>query len=356
MNNRLDKVREVIAEKKIDAIIVTSDINRRYITGFTGSSGYALITMDKAMFVTDFRYIEQANNEAVGYEIIKHEASINDTIAELLINNGINKLGFEQDFVTFSLYKQFTDKYSNVELVPLSQIIENLRLIKDNDEINLVKKATEIADEAFSYILNIIKPNIKEKDISLALEYKMRELGASGISFPTIVASGYRSSLPHGAASDKEIKLGDFVTMDFGAYYNGYASDMTRTVVVGKPSEKQREIYEIVLEAQLEGVNHIKAGMTGKEADALTRDIINKYGYGEYFGHGTGHGIGLDVHEGPTVTPRSDTVLAPGMIVTVEPGIYIPDFGGVRIEDDVLITEAGREILTKSNKDLIIID
>lgn len=356
MNSRLNELRDTFTDKKIDAMLVTNSTNRRYITGFTGSAGYALITKDKAILVTDFRYIDQAKNQVNGFEVVKHDGLINDVISELLISNSVNKLGFEQDFVTFSLYGIFSDKFSNVELVPISQVIENLRMIKDNDEIMLIKKATEIADNAFSYILNIIKPNIKETDISLALEYKMRELGAEGISFTSIVASGYRSALPHGAASDKEVKSGDFVTMDFGAIYNGYVSDMTRTVVVGKPSEKQREIYKIVLEAQLEGVNHIKPGMTCKEADALTRDIITKYGYGEYFGHGTGHGIGLDVHEGPTVSFRSDTVLTPGMIVTVEPGIYIPDFGGVRIEDDILITETGREVLTKSNKDLIIID
>lgn len=356
MNIRLKKLRDLLVDNKIDALLVTSASNRRYITAFTGSAGYALITKDNAFLITDFRYIDQAKVQTKDFEVIKHDGLINDTLLELLIKYNVNRLGFEQDFVTFSSYQRFSEKFSKVKLIPTTQIIEKLRMIKDDDEIKLIKRATAVADEAFSYILNFIKPNIKEKDISLALEYKMRELGAEGISFTSIVASGYRSSLPHGAASDKIVKLGEFVTMDFGAIYNGYVSDMTRTVVVGQPSEKQKEIYNIVLEAQLFGVNNIKAGMTGKEADALTRDIINKYGYGEYFGHGTGHGIGLDVHEGPTVSSRSDTVLVPGMIVTIEPGIYIPDFGGVRIEDDVLITESGREVLTKSNKDLIIID
>ncbi|OEF95556.1 Xaa-Pro dipeptidase [Vulcanibacillus modesticaldus] len=337
-------------------MLITNPSNRRYITGFTGSAGYALITQNKAIFITDFRYIQQAKTQAPSFEIVQHSGSIVDAVKEQLINFEVHNLGFEKDDVTYSLFKKFEESFSGVKLVPLSQVIESLRIVKDEEEIKLIKKATEIADQAFSHILNVIKPGIKEVDVSLELEFKMRELGAQGASFEIIVASGFRSALPHGIASEKVIETGDFVTIDFGAIYNGYVSDITRTVVVGKASEKQKEIYNIVLEAQLNGVNKIRAGMTGKEADALTRDIIARYGYAEYFGHGTGHGIGLDVHEAPTVSHKGETVLKPGMLVTVEPGIYIPEFGGVRIEDDLLITETGNEILTKSTKDLIIID
>lgn len=355
VEKRLENFRKLLQEHEVEGMLITTGSNRRYITGFTGSSGYVLVTQNEAIFITDFRYIDQAKEQAPHFKIVQHQGPILETLKEQIKETGIYKLGFEQDVISYSLYNQFKEALENSELVPLSQIVEKLRLIKDENEIKLIKKAVEISDQAFSHILTVIKPGMREIDVALQLEYKMRELGAKGASFDSIVASGYRSALPHGAASEKVIESGDFVTMDFGAIYKGYVSDMTRTIVVGTPNEKQKEIYRIVLEAQLNGANNVKAGMTGKEGDALTRDIISKNGYGENFGHGTGHGIGLDVHEGPGVSPRSDVVLQPGMVVTVEPGIYITDFGGVRIEDDVLITETGREILNKSSKELIII-
>jgi len=355
MEKRLEKLRKALAEKQVDGILITNPSNRRYITGFTGSSGYVLVTQKDAVFITDFRYVEQAKKQAPLFEIVQHQGPIQDTVKEVLKKAGVRLLGFEQDVVTYATYQQFKETFQT-DLIPLSQVIESLRLVKDQEEIQKIKQAVEIADQAFAYILEVIKPGIKENEVSLKLECKMKELGAEGPSFDTIVASGYRSALPHGIASEKTIESGELVTIDFGAFYQGYASDMTRTIMVGQPNEKQREIYQIVLEAQLNGVKHIRAGMTGKEADALTRNIIEKYGYGNYFGHGTGHGIGLEIHEGPRLSLLSDAVLAPGMMVTVEPGIYLPDFGGVRIEDDVLITQEGREILNKSPKELIIID
>lgn len=356
MEIRLERLRQSFDEMNLDGMLITSSSNRRYLTGFTGSSGYALVTQSEAIFITDFRYTEQAKIQAASYKIIQHDGLILDTVKEVVKELGISSLGFEQDFVTYGLFKQMEEKLITTNLVPVSQIVEKVRLVKNEEEVNLIKKANAIADEAFSYILTVIKPGMREIDVANQLENKMKELGAKGASFEIIVASGYRSALPHGTASDKVIEVGDFVTIDFGAAYEGYISDVTRTIVIGQPSEKQKEIYKIVLEAQLNGVNKLTAGMTGKEADALTRDIINGYGYGEYFGHSTGHGIGIDVHEGPGLSSRTETILQPGMTVTVEPGIYIPDFGGVRIEDDVLITEDGIEILTKSTKELIIIE
>ncbi len=353
MEKRVAKLREQLKLHNHDGILITSQSNRRYITGFTGSAGFALITQDKAVLVTDFRYIDQAKTQAAFFEIIQHQGPIMDTVKEQLNAFGVKTLAFEQDVVTFAQYSSWKELLDNVNLVPTSQFVEKLRLIKDEEEVTLIQKAAEIADQAFSYILGVIKPGMTEIEVAMKLEYKMRELGASGPSFDTIVASGYRSALPHGVASEKVIEKGDFVTMDFGAIYKGYVSDITRTIVIGEASEKQKEIYNIVLEAQLKGVDNIKAGLTGKEADALTRDLITQYGYCDYFGHGTGHGIGLDVHEGPGVSFKSDTVLEPGMVVTVEPGIYLTNFGGVRIEDDVLITEDGNQILTKSPKELI---
>jgi Xaa-Pro aminopeptidase len=234
-------------------------------------------------------------------------------------------------------------------------MIEKLRLIKTDSEIKILKEAARIADAAFDHILQFIHPGISELDISNELEFFMRSSGATSSSFDTIVASGQRSALPHGVATDKVIENGDLITMDYGAYYQGYVSDITRTVAVGEPSVQLKDIYEIVLEAQRLGVAGIKAGMSGKEADALTRNYITEKGYGEYFGHSTGHGIGLEVHEGPALSLKSNIVLEPNMVVTIEPGIYIPGLGGVRIEDDTLITSEGNELLTHSVKELIIL-
>jgi Xaa-Pro aminopeptidase len=228
-------------------------------------------------------------------------------------------------------------------------------LIKTSSEIKILKEAAAIADAAFKHILDFLRPGISELDVSNELEFFMRKQGATSSSFDIIVASGLRSALPHGVATDKIIEKGDFVTLDYGAYYNGYVSDITRTLAVGKPSEELINIYDIVLEAQLRGMAGIKPGMTGREADALTRNLIEEKGYGQYFGHSTGHGIGLEVHEGPALSFRSDIILEPGMAVTVEPGIYLPGVGGVRIEDDTIVTIDGNEALTHSTKELIIL-
>ncbi|MEH7124484.1 Xaa-Pro peptidase family protein [Bacillus sp. JJ1532] len=351
---KLQKLRSVLERLGIDGMLITSEYNRRYMTNFTGSAGVVLISGENAQFITDFRYIEQASAECEGYEIVKHAGSIPDEVAEQAKKLGIKKLGFEQDHLTFSAYKAY-EKAVDAELVPVSGEIEKLRLIKSEAEIKILKAAADIADAAYKHILEFIRPGITELDVSNELEFFMRKAGAASSSFDIIVASGYRSALPHGRASDKVIEKGDFVTLDFGAYYNGYISDITRTLAVGEPEAKLKEIYDIVLQAQLRGMNGIKPGMSGKEADALTRDYITEKGYGENFGHSTGHGIGLEVHEGPTLSFKSDVILEPGMVVTVEPGIYIPGLGGVRIEDDTVITKDHNESLTHSTKELIIL-
>mgnify|MGYP001187428427 CR=1 FL=1 len=351
---KLQKIQHRIEELGLDGFLITSSYNRRYMTGFTGSAGAVLITPAKALFITDFRYTEQAEKQCTGYEVVQQKGSIASEVGEQAKNLGLKKLGFEEDHVTFSTYRLF-DKEINAELVPVSGEIEKLRLIKTKTEIKILKEAADIADAAFKHILDFIRPGKTELQVSNELEFFMRSLGATSSSFDIIVASGYRSALPHGVASEKVIESGDFVTLDFGAYYNGYVSDITRTVAVGQPSDKLQEIYEIVLEAQLRGVNGIKPGLTGKQSDALTRDYITEKGYGENFGHSTGHGIGLEVHEGPGLSVKSDVVLEPGMVVTVEPGIYIPGLGGVRIEDDIVITDNHNERLTHSPKELIIL-
>ncbi|MBA4535785.1 aminopeptidase P family protein [Bacillus aquiflavi] len=351
---KLNKLRSEFDRFGIDGMLITSMYNRRYMTGFTGTAGVALISGEKAVFITDFRYVEQASKQAEGYDIVQHSGQIEKEIGIQAKKLGINKLGFEEEHVTYANYKVYKEVIEG-QLIPVAEVIEKLRLIKNDSEIKILKEAADIADAAFKHILDFIRPGKSELEVSNELEFFMRKCGATSSSFDTIVASGYRSALPHGVASEKIIEQGDFVTLDFGAYYKGYVSDITRTVAVGQPDENLKEIYSIVLEAQLRGVEGIKPGLTGKEADALTRDYITEKGYGQYFGHSTGHGIGLEVHEGPGLSSRSNTILKPGMVVTVEPGIYIPGHGGVRIEDDIVITKDHNEALTHSTKELIIL-
>ncbi|MDK2918451.1 MAG: Xaa-Pro aminopeptidase [Candidatus Petromonas sp.] len=351
MKNNLDRFREKLIQEGLDGAVVYKPENRRYLSGFTGSSGYVVVTRDKNLFITDFRYVEQASKQCEGFEVLKHTED--RTVYDILNELNVDKLGFEEEFVTFMQYEKFNNKLQDMELVPLKGIINKLRMIKSDDEIKKIEKAANIADEAFKHILDIIKPGITEWEVSLELEGFMKKSGATGTSFESIVASGKRSSLPHGVASQKVIEKGDFVTLDFGCVYDGYCSDMTRTIVIGKASDKQKEIYEIVLEAQESALKYIKSGIKGFEADKIAREIINDEGYGEYFGHGLGHGVGLEVHEAPRLSPIGKDTLETNMVVTDEPGIYIHDFGGVRIEDLVVVTKDGCKVLSKSPKNLI---
>ncbi|WP_099190392.1 M24 family metallopeptidase [Tepidibacter mesophilus] len=349
--NRINKLREHMKNSDLDAVLIYKAENRRYLSHFTGTTGYVLITKDKNLFFTDFRYIQQATNQCENFEIV--EISREKPVTDFLKDMNIKNLGFEDDYMDFSTYSRFSKELENINFVPLKGHMLALRAIKDAQEIDIIRKAASIADEAFSHILTFIKPGVCEIDVALELEYFMKKKGATGLSFDSIVASGKRSSLPHGVASDKIIEEGDFLTLDFGCVYNGYCSDMTRTIVVGKASDRQKEIYNIVLNAQMRALENIKPGMTGFELDKIARDAITDAGYGEYFGHGLGHGVGLEVHEMPNVNPNAQNTLLPGMIITDEPGIYIPDFGGVRIEDLIVITIDGYEVLSNSTKELI---
>lgn len=351
---KLVKLRETLKEKGIDALLVTNSYNRRYITGFTGSAGVAVISADDAVFITDFRYTEQAAVQVKDFRIVKHEKTIIEEVAAQVKDMGIKTLGFEKDDLAYGMYEMYDGKV-DAELKPVSGIIEKLRLVKSEDEIAVLQQAAKIADDAFAHICTFIKPGVTELQVSNELEMFMRNQGATSSSFDIIVASGERGALPHGVASDKVIQSGELVTLDFGALYNGYISDITRTVAVGEVSEKLKEIYEVTRFAQELALEQIKPGMTGIEADAIARDHIKSKGYGEAFGHSTGHGIGLEVHEGPALSFRSETKLEPNMAVTVEPGIYLPGIGGVRIEDDIIITEDGNYRLTHSPKELIVL-
>lgn len=351
---KLQKIRTEMEKQQLEALLITSHYNLRYATNFTGSAGLALITQDNSWFITDFRYTEQATAQATGFEVVQAKTSLLAEVAELIEAQGIKTVSFEQDYVTYATFVQYQEKLQ-AELKPVSGIIEKIRMIKSPEEISILKQAAEIADAAYEHICGFIQAGRTELEVSNELEFFMRKQGATSSSFDIIVASGLRSAMPHGVATDKVIEQGDMVTLDFGALYNGYISDITRTVAVGEPSEKLKEIYQVVLDSQVLGVEKIGPGMTGIEADAIARDYIKSKGYGEAFGHSTGHGIGLEVHEGPGLSSKSEIILEPGMAVTVEPGIYLPGVGGVRIEDDILITESGNERLTNSTKELRIL-
>lgn len=350
--NKLQVIRDYFDQFDIDSLLITNPYNRRYLTNFTGTAGVVLITKQDALFITDFRYTEQAKEQIENFEIIEHKGQIETEINNQLKKLNVKSLGFESEHVTFHLYERYKEML-DARLIPVNNIVESMRKVKSKDEIKILKRAAKIADDAFIHILNYIRPGVEEIEIAIELEYFMKQAGATAASFDIIVASGYRSSLPHGTASRKVINSGELVTLDFGAVYKGYCSDITRTVAVGDVNEQLKTIYDVVLTAQKKGIKKIKEGMTGKEADAITREFITEQGYGSYFGHGTGHGIGLQVHEGPTLSPRSNDTLTSGMVVTIEPGIYIPDVGGCRIEDDIVITEDGNERLTHSTKAFI---
>jgi Xaa-Pro aminopeptidase len=350
--NRLSRLREHFSQGGIDALLISSNFNRAYLSGFQGTSGWLIITSDEQILVTDFRYLNQARSEAIDYQIVLYKTSLPEKINDLLKERKIQKLGFESQHLTYEQYHKFKSQLE-VDLIPVSSPVEKLRELKDPAEIERIKNAVSVADKTFEHILKFIKPGVTERDLAAEMEYFMRKEGAGGPSFDTIIASGFRGALPHGTASDRSICPGDLIVMDYGAILNGYCSDITRTVVVGTAASEQKKIYDIVLEAQTEALGFVGPGRKCCEVDAFAREIIAGYGFGDNFGHGLGHGVGLEVHEKPAVNPRNQDILEPGMVITVEPGIYIDGWGGVRIEDMVLVTDKGCEILTQSPKELI---
>ena len=353
---RIIKLRESMNKKGIDAVLLVGDANRNYLSGFTGDESFSVITADKAFFITDSRFTEQAKQQVKDYEILEYSknTTFGDFLADLLNKNNVNKLGFEEDVISFSTYSLYKSKVS-CELVPMEGMVEEIRIIKDESELEVLRKAAEIGDKAFDHIIKFIKPGMTEIEIGLELEFFMKKLGATSLSFPSIVASGVRSSLPHGIATEKVVNNGEFLTLDYGCVYEGYCSDMTRTIVIGEPTEKMIEIYNIVLEAQERALKAFKPGVPAIDVDKVARDYITEKGYGSNFGHSLGHGVGRQIHEAPMVGYRNAKELQAGMVVTDEPGIYIPGFGGVRIEDLLLIKEDGIEIMSKSPKQLICI-
>ncbi len=348
------RVQELLKKLSMGAVLISNGNNMRYISGFAGETGYLYISEKRHAVVTDFRYTIQAEMEAEGYEIITiGNGGYDEALNNILKTEGISRLGFEAEDMLFATYNKLKDNLTVDELVPLGNEITAMRRIKTSRELERIKKAEAIGDQVFTEILGYIKPGMTELEIAARIEYLLKLNGASGSSFPAIVASGVNSSMPHAVPTSKKLEAGDFLTMDFGCVYEGYCSDMTRTIVIGKASQKQREVYDTVLKAQLAALDFIKAGVKGKEVDQVARDIIYKAGYEGCFGHGLGHSVGLHIHENPRLSMLEEDVIEEGMTETVEPGIYIKGFGGVRIEDLVVVTKDGHENFTFSEKKLI---
>ncbi|WP_405732817.1 M24 family metallopeptidase [Anaerovibrio slackiae] len=351
--DRLIGLREYLREQELDGVVVSKLENLHYFSGFTGDDSMLVIGMNTAQLVTDFRYVEQATREAPDFKVKKQEKGLLKRVAEVINEDGLSRVGFEGGSLCYDWHRKIAGQLHDVDFTH-SVSLDSLRQVKSQEELACIRRAMEIGDEAFEYILTYIRPGISELDVAAALENCMRQKGSQRPSFDTIVASGKRGSLPHGTATEKLINVGEFVTMDYGAVYKGYHSDMTRTVCMGRADEKQRHVYSTVLKAQELGVSLVQPGASGKEVDRLVRQQIAEAGYGRYFGHGLGHSVGLEIHEEPRLSPSSTCeALAEDMLVTVEPGIYIPDWGGVRIEDTVAVREGGCEILTHSPKELI---
>jgi len=342
-------------EKNVPAFLITYQPNVFYLSGFSGSSGFLLITTEEAILYTDFRYLQQAREEALSFEVVKME-NYNDfsQVAAFLKDKSVKNLALEESHLNLRQFHLLKNALSELELLPLHNFVEEIRAIKEEKEVELIIKAANIADEAWMELIPLIKPGITELEVACELEYRLRKKGSEKNPFEIIVASGERSALPHGAATSKKIRENELVIVDFGAVYGGYCSDMTRTFCLGEPSSKQLEIYNMVLEAQEMAFNSIKAGQRSCEADLIAREYFMQQGYEEHFGHGLGHGVGIEVHELPTLSPKGTDLLQEMMVFSVEPGIYMENWGGVRVEDLVLLRPEGLQIITKSGKDFVI--
>jgi len=352
LKNRLAGLHQRLAEENIDSILVSQPENRYYLSGFDGSAGYLLITPQNKILATDFRYLEQAQRQAPDYKIFPIAGDILNWLPGLVADLGVKRLGFEAGHITFAQHQQLTDilKPPRFELVPQDGLIESLRVIKEPGEIELITKAVEITDNALEYIEDMMHTGMTEKEVAWEIEKSLRERGSEPIPFEIIVAAGPNSALPHAKPSSRSIQLGEPVIIDIGARIEGYSSDLSRTICLGTGDDTFNKVYDTVLKAQLKAIAAIKNGMTGGEIDDVARTVIKQAGYGEAFGHSLGHGIGLAPHEQPRLGPDSPDKLAAGMIFTIEPGIYLTGWGGVRIEDVVVMEEGKIRVISKARK------
>jgi Xaa-Pro aminopeptidase len=355
----MDRASRLIAQCALadsEAVIIHKPSNMRYLSGYTGE-GMLVLSHGVRAVITDFRYTEQVGQQAPGWTCLEISTGIGhaDLVGQVLKEHGLTSARYEDDYVTVKGYETLVQKLPGVALTSLNRAPEALRMVKDEDELALMEKACALSSQAFDYICGVIKPGMTEQQLKLELEYRMLSLGADSVAFSTIVASGPNGSLPHAVPGSRRVEKGDMVTLDFGARVNGYCADMTRTVAVGEPSAKMKEIYAIVLEAQMTCQDALAPGKVCKDIDALARDIIGAAGYGEHFGHGLGHGVGIDIHEEPRLSRVGVELLTPGHVVTVEPGIYLPGIGGVRVENTCVITQSGARSLVDAPRDLLVI-
>jgi Xaa-Pro aminopeptidase len=354
MTNRLGKLRSRLASKGLDALIVSQAENRRYLSGFTGSAGFLLISQQKAILATDFRYVEQAQAQAPGFEVVQIQGEIAKWFPTLASKLEAQKLGFEGKSISFSIYKELTDALSDVKtkisLTSTDGLVESLRAMKDKEELGLEEKAAALTDAALEYIIPRIKPDASEKEIAWEIESFLRRNGSESVPFELIVASGPNSAMPHARPTDRAIRQDEPVVIDIGATIEGYTSDITRTICLGNGDSMFNKVYDIVLGAQLTAMATLQVGMTGEQADCLARTVIEQAGYKDAFGHGLGHGVGLATHEEPRLGANSTDILSEGMVFTVEPGIYVSGWGGVRIEDMVVLEQGKVRPLTKTRK------
>ena len=352
----IKKIQQSMKNEGLPALWLYDELDRLYACGFHTSDGAVLVLRDKAYFITDSRYIEAAREAVSDAEVLLCTADNKekDIIKKILSENGIDELGVQDGSLSYNAYLLMQEAL-DVKFLPAQQITTALREVKERYEVESIVAAQRIAEKALDFVLGIIKPGISEREVAAELEYQMSRNGASGLACETICVAGANSSRPHGVPSDYRLSLGDFVTMDFGCKINGYCSDMTRTVALGSATDEMRNVYETVLNAQLAGERAAVGGIIGRDMDRAARDVIETAGFGEYFGHGLGHSVGLYIHEGPNASPKEERPLPEGAIVTCEPGIYLPGKFGVRIEDMLLITKDGAENLTKAPKNLIIL-
>jgi Xaa-Pro aminopeptidase len=352
---RLTKLRNALTEHNLDAILISQPVNRRYLSGFTGSAGALLITEDRAVLATDFRYYEQVEREAPGFELAKITDRMSGLLADLVSGMGVERLGFESQHVTVDQLREWDQSVDGVEWVPLKDTVEGLRAIKDEHEMEALRHSTALTDAAFAHLLEVIRPGMTEREAAWEIEVYMRTHGASGTAFDPIVAAGPNGALPHARPGDRDIQTGEPIVIDIGCVLDGYCSDMTRTICLGEPGDKYLEVWSVVHQAHEAAREVVAAGVTGVEADAAARDLIAAAGYGEYFGHGLGHGVGLAVHECPRAWRLSEDTLESGMSLTIEPGIYLPGEFGVRIEDLVIVHDDEVEVLTGTPKEPVVV-
>jgi Xaa-Pro aminopeptidase len=354
MSTRVGNLVKLLATQGLDALLVSQPENRRYLSGFTGSAGVLIISCERALLATDFRYYQQVKVQAPDFELVQVPQATHTALAEAIAGLGARRLGFESQDLTVATFEQWKAAMPEAEWVPTSGLVEQLRVIKDAGEVAIMREAIRMADEAMTHIMGWIRPGVTERQIAWELETHMRTHGAEALSFTTIVASGSNGDMPHAVTTERAIQPGDGITIDMGARFKGYCSDLTRSFAVGQASTEYRRVWETVLQGQLAAEEALYAGLPGAEADAMARRIIYGAGYEGMFGHGLGHGVGLAIHEGPRASMSSTDTLQAGTIVTVEPGIYIPGCGGVRIEDMALVTDQGCEILTHAPKQMVI--